>query len=108
MGTTSARRRPARVLAAAATGALVAALGGVGAAGSAGAATLGFTLTPSAGPAGTTTTASGTGCSPGLVRTAALDKVTVNVFPALLTVDAPVAADGSWRVDLTIAGLALP
>jgi hypothetical protein len=73
--------------------------------GGADAAIGGFNVSPGSGPAGTTVTVNGTGCSPGLVNNAQ-DYVTiaaVTVPPTTFNVS--VASNGSWSDDFAIPSL---
>ena len=62
-----------------------------------------FSLAPTSGPTGTVVSVSGSGCTPGLVRSSSLDYVQV----AMTTVPSTsahlaVAANGTWQGTLTV------
>ncbi len=78
--------------------------------GEASAAVQSFHISPSSGPIGTIVTASGTNCTPTAPLAASGDYVSVSSTTFPLTVNMPVAANGSWHGTFTIPGnaLALP
>jgi hypothetical protein len=69
----------------------------VGSGARAGAAVVGFTLSPTSGPAGTVVQASGTGCAPGITLSPTQDHVKISSTTLALSTDVAVAADGSWH-----------
>jgi len=69
----------------------------------AGAGVTNFSLSPTSGPAGTVVSVNGSGCSPGLVVSSALDYVQVAIGTAPPTsAQLAVAANGTWNGTLMI------
>lgn len=63
-----------------------------------------FRLSPSSGPPGSVVTVSGTDCTPGPVVAAGTDYVNITSTTLPISVDVRVAANGSWRGQLTVPG----
>ena len=76
--------------------------------GEASAAVQSFHISPSSGPIGTVVSASGTNCNPTASLPTSGDYVSVSSTTFPLTVNMPVAANGSWHGAFTIPGNALP
>ena len=83
-----------------------AAIGMLGSAGTAHAAVTAFSMAPSSGPAGTVVHVSGSGCTPSLLGTPATDFVTVTAPSLGVSLQLPVASNGSWQGTFTVPAAA--